>query len=182
MNTSTETLPIGCPYLNHRRRNNDVGSKGLYYDSSGYFIVSRCGDGNGIVHFRDKRLHRRPQKIAPPYITLEKAKCDIKSRKVEGMKKRRIPQKGKTYAQRLQEQKEMRQSRDTWEGFNLATMLMVVAINNIFGFGKKRFKTLEDEMNRIWAEEFRKDMEVAAVGLTKRCIQILGDDFEHYVL
>lgn len=98
------------------------------------------------------------------------------------MKKRRIPQKGKTYAQRLQEQKEMRQSRDTWEGFNLATMLMVVAINNIFGFGKKRFKTLEDEMNRIWAEEFRKDMEVAAVGLTKRCIQILGDDFEHYVL
>ena len=48
--------------------------------------------------------------------------------------------------------------------------------------GKKRFKTIEDERNRIWAEEFRKDMEVAAVGLTKRCIQILGDDFEHYTL
>ena len=98
------------------------------------------------------------------------------------MKKRRMPQKGKNYAQRLQEQKSMKESHDTMNGFQLGTMMMVVAINNKFGFGKKRFKAIEDEMNRIWAEEFRKDMEVAAVGLTKRCIQILGDDFEHYTL
>ena len=90
--------------------------------------------------------------------------------------------KQQTYAQQLQERKSREASKATWNGFNLATMMMVVAINNVFGFGKKRFKVIEDEMNRIWAEEFRKDMESASVGLTKRCIQILGDDFERYTL
>ena len=99
------------------------------------------------------------------------------------MKRRPMPrQKGRNFADRLNEAKSAKQSAHTWEGFNLATMMMVVAINNKFGFGKKRFKIIEDEMNRIWAEEFRKDMETASAGLTKRCIQILGDDFERYYI
>lgn len=90
--------------------------------------------------------------------------------------------KQQTYAQQLQERKSREMSKATFDGFNLGTMMMVVSINNVFGFGKKRFKQIEDEMNRIWADEFQKDVEVASVGLTKRCIQILGDDFEHYSL
>lgn len=90
--------------------------------------------------------------------------------------------KGRKFVDQLNDMKSAKQSVHTWEGFNLATMMMVVAINNKFGFGKKRFKIIEEEMNRIWSEEFRKDMESASVGLTKRCVQILGDDFEHYYI
>ena len=98
------------------------------------------------------------------------------------MKRKMMPRKGMNYAQQLQERKSAEHSRATWEGFNLATMMMVVAINNTKHHGKKWFKQVEDEMNRIWADEFRKDMELASYGLTKRCIQILGDDFENYYI
>lgn len=63
------------------------------------------------------------------------------------------------------------------DGFLLGTCLCVVALNEKFGFGAKRIETLENEVQRIWDEEFQNgDMEIAAEGLKTRIEQIRGED------
>lgn len=78
------------------------------------------------------------------------------------------------YAVKLQQKKQEELADATAQGFMLGTQIAVVALNNVFGFGYDRLKKLEAEMNRIWIEEFCRDMETASYGLSKRIEQIGG--------
>lgn len=53
--------------------------------------------------------------------------------------------------------------------------LMIVALNNLFGFGRDRIIRAIDEINRLKSKEFGGDKEAAAYQLAKRIKQIMGE-------
>jgi len=59
------------------------------------------------------------------------------------------------------------------EGYDFALMLVAVALNNVYGFGRDRIERLEDEMQRLYDTEVKgADPVVLMAGLEKRLKQI----------
>jgi|GEM_PF-2041269 hypothetical protein len=83
-----------------------------------------------------------------------------------------------TYAAHLQTLKMRRDSDNVKRGFDFAMMIATVALNEKFGFGKIRLKTLESECNRLMDEEFGRDMETASHQLIARIKQIMEGESE----
>ena len=82
-----------------------------------------------------------------------------------------------SYAQKLLNQKARDLQQAQLEGMQFMGSLTVVALNNLFGFGKDRLQAVEDEINRLIVDEFGDDPEVAAYGLKKRIEQIRGKGY-----
>lgn len=78
------------------------------------------------------------------------------------------------YASRLERKKRQEICNASKEGFDFAMQVIVVALNNLFGFGKERIEQLEKELNRLMEEEFGTDIEAASYGLARRIRQIRG--------
>ena len=79
------------------------------------------------------------------------------------------------YALQLARKKVEREIELNKEGVQFGLDLCVVALNNVYGFGRERLERLEREVNRLLEEEFGHDLELAAEGLARRIEQIRGE-------
>ena len=79
------------------------------------------------------------------------------------------------YAQEIQMAKASGYNRGYVEGRNKIVAITTVALNNVFGFGRKRIIRLENEINRLIEKYFPPDNEVADDQLAKRIKQIMGE-------
>lgn len=61
------------------------------------------------------------------------------------------------------------------DGKDFGLSLCTVALNNLYGFGGKRIAELSAELQRIWEQEFLRDMESASVQLQRRLEQIKSE-------
>ena len=75
------------------------------------------------------------------------------------------------YATYLKNKKEEQAKEDTQNGFNFALCLCAVALNEEFGFGRKRIERLEKQVQHLMDTEF-KSIELGAYRLAKRVEQI----------
>lgn len=75
------------------------------------------------------------------------------------------------YATYLQNKKQEKAKEDVQNGFNFALCLCAVALNEEFGFGRKRIERLEKEVQYLMDNEF-KSIELGAYRLAQRVAQI----------
>jgi hypothetical protein len=75
------------------------------------------------------------------------------------------------YARYLQDKKQEQAKEDVQNGFNFALCLCAVALNEEFGFGRKRIERLEKEVQYLMDNEF-KSVELGAYRLARRVEQI----------
>ncbi len=78
------------------------------------------------------------------------------------------------YARKLNERKRRREVKATREGMQFGLSLCTVALNNKFGFGRKRLLELEQEIDRLMLEFDEPD--IGAHLLVERLNQIMGED------
>ena len=75
------------------------------------------------------------------------------------------------YARQLQNKKQEQSKEDVQNGFNFALCLCAVALNEEFGFGRKRIERLEKQCQHLMDTEF-KSVELGTYRLAKRVEQI----------
>lgn len=80
---------------------------------------------------------------------------------------------GNAYATYLKNKKQEKAKEDVQNGFNFALCLCAVALNEEFGFGRKRIERLEKEVQYLMDNEF-KSIELGAYRLARRVAQIKG--------
>jgi hypothetical protein len=75
------------------------------------------------------------------------------------------------YARHLQNKKHEQEKEDVQNGFNFALCLCAVALNEEFGFGRKRIERLEKQCQHLMDTEF-KSIELGVYRLEQRLKQI----------
>ena len=78
------------------------------------------------------------------------------------------------YARKLNDRKRGREVKATRDGMQFGLSLCTVALNNKFGFGRKRLLELEREIDRLMLEFDEPD--IGAHLLVERLNQIMGED------